>query len=175
MLPLQKEETRLNNALALETGRQGAGNQARRRSRKRSKALDPILTAYRPLKDKAKFGESNRCMRCMKPPTSLNSFRSSNPVFKSVHEPHPIKWGNTFASIYFLMTGFHALHVVIGMIMFGIIIWLGMSNKLGPAARDVRREQRSVLALRRSGVDFPVPVDLYRLTVRPVKPLVAIM
>ena len=25
-----------------------------------------------------------------------------------------------------------ALHVVIGMIMFGIIIWLGMSNRLGP-------------------------------------------
>jgi cytochrome c oxidase subunit 3 len=49
-----------------------------------------------------------------------------------VHEPHYFKWGNTFSSIYFLMTGFHALHVVIGMIMFAIIILLGISEKLGP-------------------------------------------
>ncbi len=43
-------------------------------------------------------------------------------VFKSVHEPHPILYGNLFASCYFLMTGFHALHVIIGMILFGILL-----------------------------------------------------
>lgn len=35
-----------------------------------------------------------------------------------VHEPHPILYGNLFASTYFLMTGFHALHVIVGMILF---------------------------------------------------------
>ncbi len=43
-------------------------------------------------------------------------------VFKSVHEPHPILYGNIFASCYFLMTGFHALHVIIGMILFWILL-----------------------------------------------------
>lgn len=43
-------------------------------------------------------------------------------VFKSVHDPHPILYGNIFASCYFLMTGFHALHVIIGMLLFGIVL-----------------------------------------------------
>lgn len=42
-----------------------------------------------------------------------------------VHDPHPIKYGNLFASVYFLMTGFHALHVIIGMILFAIVLKLG--------------------------------------------------
>ena len=38
----------------------------------------------------------------------------------AVHTPHPIVYGNLFASMYFLMTGFHGLHVVVGLILFGI-------------------------------------------------------
>lgn len=34
-----------------------------------------------------------------------------------VHDPHPILFGNVFASIYFIMTGFHAIHVIVGMIL----------------------------------------------------------
>jgi len=34
-----------------------------------------------------------------------------------VHDPHPIVFGNVFASIYFIMTGFHAIHVIVGMIL----------------------------------------------------------
>jgi len=62
----------------------------------------------------------------------LAQLRTAVRAFAAVHEPHFIKWGNTFSSIYFLMTGFHALHVVIGMIMFAIIIWLGLIQQLGP-------------------------------------------
>ena len=36
---------------------------------------------------------------------------------------YPIKYGNIFASTYFLMTGFHAIHVIVGMILFAIPIW----------------------------------------------------
>jgi cytochrome c oxidase subunit 3 len=37
---------------------------------------------------------------------------------------HPIKYGNLFASSYFLMTGFHAIHVIVGLILFAIPLWV---------------------------------------------------
>jgi cytochrome c oxidase subunit 3 len=43
----------------------------------------------------------------------------------SVHEPQPILYGNIFASTYFLMTGFHAIHVIVGMILFAIVLLQG--------------------------------------------------
>ena len=46
-------------------------------------------------------------------------------LLSDVHDPHPIPYGNLFASTYFLMTGFHALHVVIGMILFGMVLMQG--------------------------------------------------
>lgn len=39
-------------------------------------------------------------------------------VQAGVFEPHPVLYGNLFASIYFLMTGFHAIHVLVGMLLF---------------------------------------------------------
>jgi len=42
-----------------------------------------------------------------------------------VHEPHPILYGNIFASCYFIMTGFHAVHVIVGMILFVIVLKQG--------------------------------------------------
>ena len=46
-------------------------------------------------------------------------------VEHGVYTPHPITYGNLFASMYFLMTGFHAVHVVVGMILFGVLLWQG--------------------------------------------------
>lgn len=46
----------------------------------------------------------------------------------SVNVRHPIVYGNIFASTYFLLTGFHAVHVVVGMILF--IIALAQGRKL---------------------------------------------
>ncbi len=43
-------------------------------------------------------------------------------VFSVVQDPHPILYGNIFASCYFLMTGFHAIHVIVGMILFAIVL-----------------------------------------------------
>lgn len=42
-----------------------------------------------------------------------------------VHHLQPIIYGNLFASVYFLLTGFHALHVVIGMLLFLIVLVQG--------------------------------------------------
>jgi cytochrome c oxidase subunit III len=54
---------------------------------------------------------------------------SGGPILESllagVHEPHPILYGNLFASTYFLMTGFHAIHVIVGMILFGLVLLQG--------------------------------------------------
>jgi heme/copper-type cytochrome/quinol oxidase subunit 3 len=60
----------------------------------------------------------------------LGQLHRSVRAFAGVHEPHFIKWGNTFSSVYFLMTGFHALHVILGVVMFAIVIWLGLANRL---------------------------------------------
>lgn len=42
-----------------------------------------------------------------------------------VHDPHPIPYGNLFASCYFIITGFHAIHVIVGMILFAFPLLLG--------------------------------------------------
>jgi cytochrome c oxidase subunit 3 len=47
------------------------------------------------------------------------------PVLASVHVPQPILYGNIFASTYFLMTGFHALHVIVGMVLFALVLMQG--------------------------------------------------
>ena len=43
---------------------------------------------------------------------------------------HPIPYGNLFASCYFTMTGFHALHVIIGLIIFAFPIRKGLMEGL---------------------------------------------
>ncbi len=42
--------------------------------------------------------------------------------YAKVHHPHPVVFGNLFASIYFLMTGFHAIHVIVGMVLFATVL-----------------------------------------------------
>jgi len=46
-------------------------------------------------------------------------------MLAGVHPPHPILYGNLFASTYFLMTGFHAIHVIVGMILFAMVLLQG--------------------------------------------------
>src|SRR5579872_1657516 len=41
-----------------------------------------------------------------------------------------IPYGNMWASCYFAMTGFHALHVLGGLVIFVIILTMGLTNKL---------------------------------------------
>ena len=66
---------------------------------------------------------------------------------------------STFLAIYFTLTGLHGLHIIGGMVV--------MAYLLGPGAKmykthpdqfiEPHRVHRSVLALRRPGVDLPVP------------------
>ncbi len=46
-------------------------------------------------------------------------------LLEDVHPPVVIVYGNLFASIYFLMTGFHAIHVIVGIILFALVLMQG--------------------------------------------------
>ena len=54
--------------------------------------------------------------------TRMKEAEANDGAFSSVYDPHPITYGNLFASTYFLMTGFHAIHVIVGMILFWIVL-----------------------------------------------------
>lgn len=51
---------------------------------------------------------------------------------QDVHLTPAIPFGNLWASCYFAMTGFHALHVFGGIVVFAIILLMGLVGKLGP-------------------------------------------
>lgn len=58
---------------------------------------------------------------------------------KGLLEKHPdlhlsfsIPWGNMWASIYFALTGFHALHVLGGLVIFGAMIGMYWKGNFGP-------------------------------------------
>lgn len=52
----------------------------------------------------------------------LHHDEAYEPVMSGVHHPQPILYGNIFASTYFIMTGFHAIHVIVGMILFALVL-----------------------------------------------------
>jgi cytochrome c oxidase subunit 3 len=54
---------------------------------------------------------------------------------KATAYPHlspSIRFGNLWASCYFAMTGFHALHVFGGLVVFSIILLMAVRGRLGP-------------------------------------------
>jgi cytochrome c oxidase subunit 3 len=51
-----------------------------------------------------------------------------------IHLSYSIPYGNLWASCYFAMTGFHAIHVLGGLVVFGIYLVLAFVGKFGPAS-----------------------------------------
>ena len=51
---------------------------------------------------------------------------------RSLHIAPTIPFGNLWSSCYFAMTGFHALHVLGGLVIFSIILLMGLMGRLGP-------------------------------------------
>ena len=49
-----------------------------------------------------------------------------------MHWPMVIPLGNLWSSLYFALTGIHALHVLGGLVMFGILLIMGLAGKLTP-------------------------------------------
>jgi cytochrome c oxidase subunit 3 len=50
-----------------------------------------------------------------------------------LHIAHSIPWGNLWASCYFAMTGFHALHVLGGLVVFAIMLIMYWQGNFGAA------------------------------------------
>jgi cytochrome c oxidase subunit 3 len=63
-----------------------------------------------------------------KSPTPVKGILEEDP---DVHLPHVIPFGNMWASCYFVMTGFHAIHVIGGLVVFVIILLMAMRGHLG--------------------------------------------
>jgi cytochrome c oxidase subunit III len=51
---------------------------------------------------------------------------------EGLHLSPAIPFGNLWASCYFAMTGFHAVHVFGGIVVFAIILVIGVRGKMGP-------------------------------------------
>src|SRR5262249_34048667 len=52
--------------------------------------------------------------------------------YPALHLPYAIPFGNMWASCYFAMTGFHALHVLGGLVVFVIILVMALRGVFGP-------------------------------------------
>ena len=116
------DQTKLKAALAEAAAKlKGSGNSSEQQSAEEFAEFDVMFGQFNALKQ-AILGEQESLPEIEGKLTTLKSHEKWGFVFNSVHEPHPILYGNIFASCYFLMTGFHALHVVVGMILFGIVL-----------------------------------------------------
>ncbi len=92
-----------------------------------------FLTARANLKEGEKFPELGfkeveEYLKKLKADEQVGAF-----VTKGVFDMHPVVYGNIFASTYFLMTGFHAIHVIVGMILFAVVL---MQKKLDSTWTD---------------------------------------
>ena len=65
-----------------------------------------------------------------------------------------------FYSLYFAMTGLHALHMIIGIPILLILAWLAHRGRYGPGVPHAGGDDRAVLALRGHRVDLPVSAAL---------------
>lgn len=63
----------------------------------------------------------------------LNEDAAMGPILNGLHVSQPILYGNLFASNYFLMTGFHAIHVIVGLLMFALVLKKGSKLSIDDA------------------------------------------
>ena len=95
--------------------------------------LAPREAAYTDLKTQIKSGS----IRLSAASEALTSIKAAQPeIFEHVHAPHVMPYGNVFASSYFLMTGFHAIHVLVGMLLFAFPIAYGLTGTLSDKHAD---------------------------------------
>ncbi len=63
----------------------------------------------------------------------LHESKTVGHLVGKLHVSHPILYGNLFASNYFLMTGFHAIHVIVGLLMFWLVLLKGSKLSINDA------------------------------------------
>jgi hypothetical protein len=67
-----------------------------------------------------------------------------------------------FLSLYFALTGLHALHMVIGFVLMSVILWMAWRKRLLARVVHAGGDGRAVLALRGHRLDLPVPAAVPR-------------
>lgn len=141
VLALEDQKNKVDRQIA-ET--KGSADSLSKQSKKLQEEIDqrrPLREAYQPLATKISANRENLPQEVAATTTLMHEAEQTLVVLKDkypgdfggVHLQHPIRYGNLFASMYFLMTGFHALHVVVGMILFGLILAKGFGNRLTSA------------------------------------------
>jgi cytochrome c oxidase subunit III len=80
----------------------------------------PPAKVYKPVADHKEIGKEIN---------ELNEWSEKNHLELNLYPNIP--FGNLWSSCYFALTGFHALHVLGGLIIFGIILLMAVSGKLG--------------------------------------------
>ncbi len=87
------------------------------------------ISAYRVARSELAVGEKLPTLRIDEVSELLATLKQNETwgadVTAGVFDPHPVLYGNMFASCYFLMTGFHAIHVIVGMILFALALKQG--------------------------------------------------
>jgi len=139
VLALEDQRTELENRRAETTGDTAAIDAQLQQVNEEIEKRRPLRQEYMPLAERvsANREESPATVGTTialyhEAEKQLHALEEKHPtVFAGVHMPHPIPYGNLFASTYFLMTGFHAIHVIVGMLMFAIIMMKGYTGVLG--------------------------------------------
>ncbi len=87
------------------------------------------ISSYRTAREQLAVGEKLPPLMLNEVETYLADLKGHESygaaVTAGVFDPHPVLYGNLFASLYFLMTGFHAIHVLVGMILFALALKQG--------------------------------------------------
>jgi cytochrome c oxidase subunit III len=143
----QKEEWRFNDAFHREQIYHAVGTQYANRIREElvritdgvsaenvEEKSEPIKECYGLLQDMS--GGANADGTYRRPISSETVGARVNEILEkhegAVHLTPAIPFGNLWASCYFAMTGFHALHVLGGIVIFAILLVMGLRNKIGP-------------------------------------------
>ena len=100
--------------------------------------------------------------------SSASRRSSTTHKFVEHHVPGPgfqfeaehVRHAQIFFSLYFVMTGLHALHMIIGLGIMTVMLWLGVARHDHRRVLQPDRDQRPLLALRRHRLDLPVPAAL---------------
>ena len=87
----------------------------------------------------------------------LNHIPGPNFVFEG---PQTAPQVEIFNSLYFALTGLHALHMVVGVSILAVMTWMALSAPVHAQVVHAGGALRSVLALRRHRLDLSVPAPL---------------
>ncbi len=100
--------------------------------KEREKEYPEVARLERDMIEKAPTPEDPKHIRQLSPPEVGERVNEIIEKYPELHLSPTIPYGNMWASMYFAMTGFHALHVFGGLVVLAIILVMGMRGKLNP-------------------------------------------